>query len=192
MKSLGAKTFLYPTPVLLVGTYDPVGRPNLMAAAWAGICCSSPPCVSVSLRKATHTYGNMMQRREFTLSVPSADQVRLVDYLGMYSGKDRNKFEALGLTEARAGSVEAPYAEQFRLVLECRLLHTLELGLHTMFVGQVLNVLAHESVLDADGKLDVKSLAPIAYAPVLRTYYELGNLLGKAFSVGKNADVERG
>jgi len=62
-KSLGPKTFIYPTPVLVIGTYDREGSPNMMTAAWGGICCSSPPCVAVSLREATYTYGNLMLRR---------------------------------------------------------------------------------------------------------------------------------
>lgn len=41
-KSLGASTLLFPTPVLLVGTYDANETPNLMTAAWGGICCSKP------------------------------------------------------------------------------------------------------------------------------------------------------
>ena len=52
-KSLGAKTLVYPTPVLVICTYDHEGNPNAMTAAWGGICSSSPPCVAISLRKAT-------------------------------------------------------------------------------------------------------------------------------------------
>jgi flavin reductase (DIM6/NTAB) family NADH-FMN oxidoreductase RutF len=67
MKSFGAKTLAFPAPVWVVGTYDQNGRPNVMTAAWAGICCSSPPCVSVSLRKATYSYGNIISRKAFTI-----------------------------------------------------------------------------------------------------------------------------
>ncbi len=67
-KSIGAKTVVYPTPVFIVGTYDPEGKPNAMAAAWGGICCSRPPCVAVSLRKATYSYGNIVAREAFTVS----------------------------------------------------------------------------------------------------------------------------
>ncbi|MBM4093299.1 MAG: flavin reductase family protein, partial [Planctomycetes bacterium] len=75
-KSLGAQTLVFPTPTWIVGTYGPDGRPNIMTAAWGGICCSDPPCVAVSLRKATYTYGSLMARRAFTLSVPSESQVK--------------------------------------------------------------------------------------------------------------------
>ena len=54
--SLGAKTLIYPTPVVVVATYDKAGKANMMTAAWAGVCCSKPPCITVSLRKATYTY----------------------------------------------------------------------------------------------------------------------------------------
>ncbi|MCK5567997.1 MAG: flavin reductase, partial [Actinomycetia bacterium] len=74
-KSLGAKTIIYPTPVLLVGTYDDDENPNLMAAAWGGICCSVPPCVAVSLRKATYSYGNIMSRGAFTINIAPEDMV---------------------------------------------------------------------------------------------------------------------
>ena len=66
-KSLGPKTLIYPTPVWVVGTYDKEGKPNVMTIAWGGICCSKPPCVAISLRKATYSYGNIVERKAFTL-----------------------------------------------------------------------------------------------------------------------------
>ena len=91
-KSLGARTIIYPTPVLVIGTYDKDGKANVMTAAWAGICCSAPPCVGVSLRKATYTYGNIMERRAFTVNVPSEDHAKQADFFGIASGRDMNKF----------------------------------------------------------------------------------------------------
>lgn len=183
-QSLGAKTTVYPAPVLMVGTYDEYGRANLMAAAWGGVCCSKPPCVSIALRKATYTYTNLVVRRAFTLGIPSEDQVREADYVGIYSGRDEDKLAALGLTAVKSKLVDAPYAEEFRLVLECDLIHQLELGLHTLFVGQVQDVKADAGVVSADGKPDLDKLRPLVYAPVNREYHAWGERLGKAFSVG--------
>ena len=78
--SLGAKTLVYPTPVFVVGTYDKEGKPNVMTASWGGICCSQPPCVAVSLRKATYTHGNILARKAFTISIPSESHVQQADY----------------------------------------------------------------------------------------------------------------
>ncbi len=70
-QSVGAKTLATPTPVWLVGTYDAEGKPNIMTVAWGGICCSTPPCVTVSLRRATYSYAAIEARKAFTVSIPS-------------------------------------------------------------------------------------------------------------------------
>jgi flavin reductase (DIM6/NTAB) family NADH-FMN oxidoreductase RutF len=119
-KSLGARPLLYPSPVCVVGTYDAVGKPNVAVAAWAGIACSSPPCISVSFRKQTQTYKNILHRRAFTVSIPSISHVKEADFFGMASGDDYDKYALTGLTPAQSQFVDAPYVEEFPLVLECK------------------------------------------------------------------------
>ena len=184
-KSLGAKTILYPTPVILVGTYDAAGKPNIMTAAWGGICCSSPPCVAVSLRKATYTYGNIVQQSAFTINIPSEKYASTADYCGLVSGKKADKFAETGLTPIRSSLVNAPYIDEFPLVLECKLVHQVELGLHTQFVGEILDVKADVNVLDGKGVLNVEKLQPFFYAPEANAYYGAGKRLGDAFSIGQ-------
>lgn len=184
-KSLGAKTIIYPTPVFVVGTYDDAGKPNVMTAAWAGICCSVPPCVAVSLRKATYSYGNIVARKAFTISIPSQAHAREADYFGMASGKTQDKFAKSKLTPVKSELVDAPYVKEFPVVLECRLLHTVEIGLHTQFIGEVLDVKADESVLGPDGFPDILKVKPMVFVPESATYHGIGQLLGRAFSIGK-------
>ncbi len=185
-KSLGARTLAFPTPVWVVGTYDAAGKPNAMTAAWAGICCSKPPCVAVSLRKATYSYGNLVARRAFTISVPSEAHVREADYFGMATGKEVNKFAAARLTPVNSTVVDAPYVKEFPLVLECKLLHTLEIGLHTQFIGEILDVKADPEVLGDKGLPDIDKVKPIVFGPEIRTYHGLGKYLGQAFAIGKD------
>ena len=146
-KSIGPRTLAFPTPVWVVGTYDANGKPNAMTAAWACICCSKPPAIGVSLRKATYTYGNIVARQAFTISVPSEAHVREADYLGMATGKEVNKFAATRLTPVASTLVDAPFVEEFPLVLECKVIHTLEIGLHTLFIGEILDVKADPGVI---------------------------------------------
>jgi flavin reductase (DIM6/NTAB) family NADH-FMN oxidoreductase RutF len=183
--SLSAKTIAYPTPVFVVGTYDAQGRPNIMTAAWGGICCSVPPCVNVSLRKATHSYHSIVYRKAFTVSIPSESQVREADYCGIASGKTEDKFARLGLTPVRSDLVDAPYVQEFPLVLECRLVHTAELGLHTLFVGEIMDVKIDDDALGPNGLPDLAKLRPMVFAPEVRQYHGIGAALGKAFSIGK-------
>ncbi len=183
--SLGARTALYPTPVLIVGTYDGASRPNVMAVAWGGICCSDPPCVAVSVRKATYTYGNLVERREFTVSVPSVDHVAAADYFGIVSGRETEKFTSVGLTPVRSELVDAPYVDEFPVVLECRVVNIMELGLHTQFVGEIMDVKVDGDCLDEEGKISAGLIRPFCWAPIDNHYYGLGERLGRGFSLGK-------
>ena len=149
-----------------------------MTAAWGGICCSDPTCVAVSLRKATYSYASMINRQAFTISVPSQSQVKLADYFGLVSGRDTDKFAATGLTPARSDLVDAPYVAEFPLVPECKVLHIFDLGLHTQFVGEIIDVKADEEVLDGAGMPDILKVLPIIFSPSNREYYGVGASLG--------------
>ncbi|WP_094228600.1 flavin reductase family protein [Methanolobus psychrotolerans] len=182
-KSIGAKSLAYPTPAWVVGSYDMFGNANAMTAAWGGICCSEPPCISVSMRKATYTYGNIMEKEAFTVNIPSEKYVKETDFFGIVSGKDVDKFEKTGLTAVKSDLVYAPYIEEFPIIIECKLVHSFELGLHTQFIGEIVDIKTEESVLDENGNPDIKKIKPIIYSPQ-RSYFGIGGFLGKAFSVG--------
>lgn len=183
--SLGAKTLAQPTPVWVVGTYDSTGQPNIMTAAWGGICCSQPPCVAISLRKATYSYACIAERKAFTINVPSLTHAAAADYVGMVSGRNVDKFAITGLTPKAATKVDAPYVQEFPLVLECALVETLSLGLHTQFVGEIVEVLADKHVLDAQGYPDATKVGSFIFSPMNRVYHAVGEVIGQAFSMGK-------
>ncbi len=189
-QSVGAKTLAMPTPVWLVGTYDADGKPNIMTIAWGGICCSTPPCVTVSLRKATHSYAAIVERRAFTVSIPTEGQAAQADYVGTVSGRDVDKFAACGWTPVRSELVDAPYVGEAPLVVECRLLHTLEIGLHTQFVGEIVDVKADPAVIGAKGYPDITKVKPLAWDPAHRGYYGMGEFLGMAWAIGKKIGGE--
>ena len=182
--SLGAQTLIFPTPVWCVGTYDINGNPNVMTIAWGGICCSKPPCVTISLRKATYTYGSILEREAYTLSVPSRDYVKEADYFGIVSGREVNKFQETGLTPVKSDLVDAPYVSEFPMILECKLIHHFEIGLHTQFIGEIIDVKADEDALYEDGKPDIMKISPIIYATKSQTYHQIGDPIGKAYQIG--------
>jgi flavin reductase (DIM6/NTAB) family NADH-FMN oxidoreductase RutF len=188
-KSLGAKTLIVPTPVWCVGTYDSDGAPNVMTIAWGGICCSKPPCMTISLREATYTYGNIMARQAYTLSVPSEKHVQAADFFGLVSGRSVDKFKETGLTPVRSELVDAPYVGEFPMILECRVIHHYKIGLHTQFVGEIVDTKIDESVLDGDGGPDIEKIRPLIFSPGAQSYHGIGEFIGKAFKVGKKAGM---
>jgi flavin reductase (DIM6/NTAB) family NADH-FMN oxidoreductase RutF len=182
-KSIGAKTIVYPAPVFIIGTYDKKNNPNVMNAAWGGISCSDPPCVSISLREATYTHGNIVDKGAFTVNIPSEDYVKEADYFGISSGRNEDKFKKSGLTPVRSKLVDAPYIEEFPHTLECKLVHTVEFGLHTHFTGQIIDVKVDENFLD-NGNPNIELIKPFLYDHSFHAYYSVGKRLANAFSVG--------
>lgn len=184
-QSLGARTILPPIPVWAIGSYDKGGKPNVMTAAWVGICCSNPPCVTVSLRKSRYTFGNIMARKAFSVNIPSETFAKEIAYFGSVSGRDANKFSATGLTSIKSDLVDAPYIKEFSLVVECKLLHTFEIGVHTMFIGEIMDVKANKSVLGENGLPDMEKLKPFVFAPGSSNFYKTGECLGNVPSLAK-------
>ncbi|MDW7773083.1 MAG: flavin reductase family protein [Desulfobulbaceae bacterium] len=189
-KSLGAKTLIVPTPVWCVGSYDKDGTPNIMTIAWGGICCSKPPCMTISLRKATYTFGNIMERKAYTLNVPSDRHVKEADYFGLVSGRTVNKFKETGLTPVKSELVDAPYVEEFPMVLECRVVHHFEIGLHTQFVGEILDTKIDESMLNSEGQPDIEIIRPLIFSPGVQQYHGIGKYIGNAFKIGKKETMK--
>jgi flavin reductase (DIM6/NTAB) family NADH-FMN oxidoreductase RutF len=101
------------------------------------------------------------------------------------SGKKIDKILATGLTPIRSDKVDAPYIQQFPLILECRLIGSSEIGIHTHFIGEIIDVKADEDVLGANGMPDMSKVKPIIYAPEVRSYYNVGEPLGQAHSIGR-------
>lgn len=184
-KSLGPKTLAQPAPVWAVGAYDKDNKPNAMIAAWGGICSSDPASLTVSLRPSRHTYAGIMKHKAFTVSVCPEYLAAESDFLGMVSGKKVDKFAATGLTPTKSDCVNAPYIEEFPLVIECELTGTYEQGIHTLLIGEIKDVKCDEDKL-VDGKHpDPEKILPLIFSPGTRAYHTVSKFVGQGFSIGK-------
>jgi flavin reductase (DIM6/NTAB) family NADH-FMN oxidoreductase RutF len=184
--SLPAQTILLPCPVLIIGTYGPDGRPNIMTAAWGGIASSKPPCISVSLREATLSYHNIKQAGAFTVNIPSEKYVKEADFAGMVSGRDRDKFKETRLTPEKSKLVNAPIVKEFPYTLECSLVRQVDLGSHTMFIGEIVGMVADGEMLNPSQLPDIEKVRPMLWGSFgSMAYYTIGVKLGDSYSVGK-------
>jgi flavin reductase (DIM6/NTAB) family NADH-FMN oxidoreductase RutF len=185
-RSLGSLPLIYPQPVLLVCTYDDAGKPNVMAAAWGGICSSGPVSLCVSVRPERWTHDALLARKAFTVGIASESMVAAADYAGIASGRRFDKFPAAGFTPVRAEKVDAPYIAECPVILECSLSQSLSLGTHTMMIGSIVDVKADEDCLDPSGAYpDMGKTAPLIYDSGSRSYFAVGRFVAAAFSVGK-------
>jgi flavin reductase (DIM6/NTAB) family NADH-FMN oxidoreductase RutF len=162
-KKMSAKPWVFPRPVLLLSTRDAAGKDNIITVSWAGVACSTPPMVTVSLRKSRLSHATILETQEFVVNIPTSKQVAVVDLCGSRSGKDLDKFSALGLGKVPAALVAAPLILECPINLECQVKHVLPLGSHDLFVAEIVNVHAQHSVLREDGEINEEALDCLAW-----------------------------
>lgn len=197
-RAIGATTYLCPTPVVLVGCAadggwktGAGGRPNLITVAWAGVCCSKPPMIGIAVRPERFSHGLIAASGEFTVNLVGEPLLRATDYCGVKSGRDMDKFAELGLTALPADGLDAaPALAEALAYLSCKVRQTVSLGSHDLFLGEIVQVNVHDVYFQADGSIDEKAMALVAY--VHGQYRALGDELGfYGYSVAGPEALER-
>lgn len=180
-KNFGAKPWTYPQPVFILATYGQDGTPDAMNAAWGGI--SEDRELTLCISAEHKTTANLLARKAFTVSMATVDQLAACDYVGIVSGnKEPRKLEKAGWHTTPSEFVDAPIIHELPMTVECRLISYDPESCR--LVGEIVNVSADETILDADGKIDPDKLQPIIFDPIHNTYRKLGEKAGNAFRDG--------
>lgn len=178
-------TMLYPLPAVIVSCGSDIDHSNLVTVAWTGIVCSDPAMTYISLRPERHSYAMVQENMEFTINLTTAAMARQTDWIGVRSGREFNKWQQTGLTPHPGVAVSCPYVQESPLSLECRVKTAMPLGSHTMFLAEIVDVLADERFFDPQTNafhLDDADL--MAY--IHGHYYNIGSPIGRfGFSVKK-------
>lgn len=178
-KNFGAKPYLFPQPVMIIGTYNEDGSANAMNAAWGGIVGAAEVIVDLTSHRTTD---NILRSRAFTVSMGDVEHMAACDYVGLVSAKhEPRKMEKAGFTVEKSAFVNAPIIRELPLTLECELVKVID---GSKFLGVIRNVCADERVLAADGTIDPEKLRIITYDPVHNGYLTLGEKVGTAFRDG--------
>jgi len=167
---------LRPVPTVLVSCGHGE-RANIITIAWTGTLCSSPPQIGIGVRPDRHSHGLIQETGEFVVNVPGEELLDDIEYCGFVSGRDVDKFAVRGLTPAPGSAVQTPIIAECHINIECRLAHTLPLGSHDLFVGEVVAVQLSQEALDERGRVDNDKLKPVLFTG--NEYWGLGSLLGR-------------
>lgn len=182
-KDLGVHPFLFPMPVLMIATYGADGKVDGMNMAWGGICAEN--MVALNISETHKTAQNIKETMAFTISIADADHIEAADFFGIASGnKMTDKFEKSGLHAVKSARVNAPVIEEFPLTLECRVAELQQDTAGFRVLGEIVNVLAEESVLDDRGKVDPMKLNAFVFDQFRNGYYKIGGKIGQAWSSG--------
>ena len=180
---------LSPVPAVLVSC----GRnenANLITIGWTGIVCTQPPKLYISVRPERHSYEIIKREMEFCVNLPSVEMVRTLDYCGVKSGRDFDKFAETKLTKAKSFEVSCVSVAEAPLCLECKVTDIIPLGSHDMFIADIVAVAADEKLIDENGRLMLEKANLLAYAH--GDYFALGKKIGDfGFSVRKKKRAKR-
>jgi flavin reductase (DIM6/NTAB) family NADH-FMN oxidoreductase RutF len=175
-KQVKAETALFPLPVVLVTSTDKSGKPNIITLAWAGIICSEPPMLSISIRPGRYSHGLIKEQMEFAVNIPTSLIVRQTDICGTISGRSHDKFKETGLNPEPAAVIKSPLIKECPVNLECKVKDIIPLGTHDMFIAEIVSVHVDESVVSASGKVDHSKAKPFSYN--WGEYWSLGEKIG--------------
>ena len=169
-------TLVVPVPAALITVAAPDGPGNIVTLAWVGTVCSAPPMLSVAIRPSRYSHELLSRTNEFVVNLPRAEHVELVDLCGLVSGRDTDKFALTGFHPLPAALVGAPLIDECPVNLECVTRHRLSLGVHDLFIGEIVATHVDEGLLDGRGRLDKSRLDALAY--VDGEYWSLGQRVG--------------
>lgn len=179
----GPIPLIYPMPALVIGA-NVDGKATFMTAAWCGIANGNPPMISVGLQHHRYTLKGMKQNNTFSANVSSTDMAKETDYCGVTTGAKTDKAADCKFKVFYGKLETAPLIDQYPVNLECRVIHMLNLGSHTLVIGQIEEVHITESCL-TNGKPDIEKIKPLMWVVEGNEYREIGKPIGKAFSLGK-------
>ena len=184
-REFGPQPWVFPNPTVLVGTVVD-GKPNIAPYAWCGITGGDPPTLSVGVRHERYTLKGMRQNNTFSVNIPSVDIIAETDYCGTVSGAKTDKIAECGFNVYYGKLETAPLIEECPVNLECEVLHLLNVGIHMLVVGKIVNTHVTEDCL-TDGQPDIMKIRPFVYSrgPSAR-YNAVGEVLGQAYDIGKS------
>jgi flavin reductase (DIM6/NTAB) family NADH-FMN oxidoreductase RutF len=179
---MGAKTLLYPMPIVIMGA-NVEGKVNYMSAAWCSIVEENPPMIMVASNKSHHTNRGIKENGTFSINIPSEEMVISTDYVGIRSGKNTDKSTVFDNFYGEL--LTAPMIDQCPINLECRLIKTIDLDTsHEIFIGKIEETYVNNNCI-TNTFPDIKKIKPIVFSNGDANYWSVGELLGKAFRIGK-------
>ena len=183
-KDLGVKPYIYPMPVLMIATYGENDKVDVMNMAWGGVCANN--MVALNISESHKTSKNIKERKAFTLSIADIEHLAESDFFGTASANNmEDKFERTGMHAIKSTRVDAPIIEEYPLTLECKVVELQNQPYGFRVLGEIVNVVADEKILDENGKVDPTKLNAFAFDQFQSGYYKMGEKVGQAWESGK-------
>ena len=185
-KQLGPTDSMFPVPAALIVSGENKDA-NIITIARIGIPSPTPPTVGISVKKSRYSLGLIRKTNEFSVNIPSASLFKEVDYCGITTGRERNKFEDTGFTPMESSKIKPPIIKECPYNIECKVIHDVMFGDWALIMGEIV-----ETHIDEDKAcsskhmgIDILKINPLVYCARVREYWTMGNMLGIGLNAGK-------
>ncbi|NLS44538.1 MAG: flavin reductase family protein [Firmicutes bacterium] len=169
--------YLYPIPAVPVSCTDGEGHHNIITLAWTGVACGVPPMISIAVNLARYSHNIIKSTKMFCINIPDTEMLYATDYCGNVSGRDVNKFKELSLTPVKGDETGCYYIDECPINIECIVRHTIALGSHELFIGEVVGVYVRDGILTPEGRISTDDINMFAY--IGPGYYSIGEKIGQ-------------
>lgn len=146
------KSIVVPRPIAWVSSVSAAGVENLAPHSFFTMASEAPAVAQFTSIGAKDSLRNVLETREFVISLASEPQFEQVNATGTDYPREISEFEALGIEREPSAVVRPPRVADSPAVMECRLLDTIEVGNGTIVLGEVLHLaIAQHVVLGTRG-----------------------------------------
>lgn len=181
---ISSNTAPFPKPIVLVGS-SVEGRPNFITVAWFNRLNGLPNIWAIALGKNKYTIEGIRENGSFSINIPSTELIEKTDFCGLHSGREVDKSTLFDVFYGRLANT--PMIRECPVNAECAVYEYVELPKTLLILGEVKHVYTEERFM-TDGVLDPAKIDPIIFTRPGDNYRALGEIVGDAWSIGKNIE----
>ncbi|MBI3942898.1 MAG: flavin reductase family protein [Chloroflexi bacterium] len=178
---------LNPGPVAIVSVAYR-DRYNIMPVAWVTPAGFAPPMVAMAISPLRYTHDLVRRSNEFALNIPGRSLLNQVQRLGQISGHQvENKLKVVGWNQLDPEVIRTPLIAECLAHIECVLVTMVEVGDHTLFIGEVQAAQAEEAAFRGKWLLpaEAEELCPLHFLG--ETDFGILKPVGRAEGAGESS-----
>ena len=154
---------LAPVPSVMVSCGN-LEESNILTIAWTGTINSNPPMTYISVQPKRYSHDIIENSGEFVINLVNVRLAKAMDFCGVRSGRDVDKFAAQGLTREKADTVAAPLIAESPVNIECKVKDIIRMPSHDMFMADITAVHIDERYVDENGAYDFGAMDLVAFS----------------------------
>lgn len=136
---------------------------TITPVAWQMPVSSNPKLVVIALGHKRYCLELIKKSNCFCINIPDAKLIDAIKICGSFSGRDIDKCKEAKLTPIKSSRMNCFHVQECVAFMECEVYKFVEVGDHTIVVGEVKAAFGKKGILTADGILDTDKFKIISH-----------------------------